>query len=59
VQSDQLRALLSAIVALAFLAMVTYTVRRLSDSTPTRIAATLAALTGLCGALPAILYAMH
>lgn len=56
---DELRFLVSAIVTLAYLAMAAYAVRRMSESAPRRTATTLAALAGLFGALPAILYAMR
>jgi hypothetical protein len=58
-QHDPLWLLIGAVVALAFMWMITYVVARVSRTAPSRIAVALTALAGLCGALPAILYALH
>lgn len=49
----------SVLVALAFIAMVGFVVARLSQTAPTRMVATIAALVGLVAALPAILIALY
>jgi hypothetical protein len=56
---DWLRLLVGGVIALAFMGMTMYVVSRVSRAAPNRIAITLTAVTGLCGALPAILYALH
>jgi hypothetical protein len=58
-QHDLLRVATGGVVALAFMGMTVYVVARVSRTAPNRIALALTALTGLCGALPAILYALH
>ena len=58
-QHDLPRLLLGTTVALSFMVMVAYVVTRVCRTAPNRVAVSLTALASVCGALPAILYALH